>query len=87
MITDDAFFLEQALLSQTALCAEAPKELVKKRWQGWTEVRKINDVELKNFAQFLVDELEVMGSWAFAIEYIPMNPKQRNAIEKIILSV
>ncbi len=83
----DAFFLEQALLSQTALCAEAPKELVKKRWQGWTEVRKINDVELKNFAQFLVDELEVMGSWAFAIEYIPMNPKQRNAIEKIILSL
>ena len=83
----EAFFLEQALLSQTALCAEAPKELVKKRWQGWTEVRKINDVELKNFAQFLVDELEVMGSWAFAIEYIPMNPKQRNAIEKIILSV
>ena len=81
----DAFFLEQALLSQTSLYTEAPEELVQKRWQGWTEVRKINAIELKNYAQFLVDELSLLGAWSFAIEYIPMNPKQRDAIEKLIL--
>ena len=78
----EAYFLEQALLHRTSASSEAPKELFSNRWQGWTEIRKISIYELQNHAEFLVKEIDILNSWAFALEYIPMNPNQKKAIQE-----
>ena len=80
----EAFFLEKALLSRTSEFSEAPKELFR-RWQGWTEIRKIEEELVKDHAEFLVNELEIMDCWEFALEYIPMNPRQQSLIEEKLL--
>tara|TARA_Y100001978_G_scaffold6012_1_gene5012 strand:- start:132 stop:1952 length:1821 start_codon:yes stop_codon:yes gene_type:complete len=80
----EAFFLEKALLSRTSEFSEAPRELFR-QWEGWTEIRKIDAELVKAHAIFLVNELEIMNCWEFALEYIPMNPRQQSQIEEKFL--
>ena len=68
----------------TSEFSEAPKEFFR-QWEGWTEIRKIDAELVKAHAIFLVNELEIMNCWEFALEYIPMNPRQQYQIEEKFL--
>lgn len=72
-----ALFLEQAVLELTAEQADSPRELVDERWIGVTELLLIPQDELLGLIQWLLGELEELGVWRFAADYVPMTSDQK----------
>ena len=76
--------LEQALLNQTRTSATFPQELRKKRWGGYTEVRKMPDEDMIILAQNLVDRLHEIGCpYQFALENISMFRHHRKKCQEL----
>lgn len=71
----EAYFLEQAVLYATEDKADCPDEL--REWLGASEIRAMPAAELEPVALHMLQELEEMGVWAFAAEYVPMAASQR----------
>lgn len=74
---EEAFFVEQAILNQTANFGSRPEELVSIDWQGISELRCIEEEELNSIFEFLHSELENMGVWKFATVYVPMTKREK----------
>lgn len=72
----EAFFLEQALLELTKDKKQIPDDLVD--WIGASEIRAISAVEMVDLATKLQQEMEELGVWGFAAQYVPMTTAQRD---------
>ena len=66
----EAFFLEQALLHMTRDFAACPEELI--GWPGSSEVRALPATVLSGHAIWLLAQLEELGVWRFAAQFVPM---------------
>ena len=76
----DAFLVEEALLKITLNYQKYPRELYK--WAGYTEIRKCHPDFLTDTTQLLVDQLNDLGRWEFAANYVPMSTEQREECER-----
>ena len=79
-----AFFLEQALLSETlkiqkkaGIIDSCPLELIRSKWAGVTEVRKLEINQLKELTEKFHKEMKNLKIWKFAIKYIPMKETEK----------
>lgn len=72
-----ALFLEQAVLELTAEQADSPQDLVERQWVGVTELRLMPDHELQGLIEWLQREMEELGVWRFAADYVPMTGDQK----------
>ena len=76
----EAFFLEQALLHVTRDSAACPEEL--SGWPGSSEVREMPASDLSKHAIWLLGQLEELGVWRFAAQYVPMTNGERLQCEQ-----
>ena len=74
----DAWLIEQAVLCETRSHYECPAELAE--WAGHTELRKLEPEILFGYAIGFHNALQRMGREAFAIQYLPTTPKQREQL-------
>tara|TARA_Y100000589_G_scaffold247404_1_gene235365 strand:- start:43 stop:1587 length:1545 start_codon:yes stop_codon:yes gene_type:complete len=73
----EAYFIEQALLEITKDFADCPEELIKQKWVGVTEVRKMEIEYLENLFNEFKYKIKNMGIWLFAAEFVPMSLKEK----------
>ena len=71
-----AFFLEQAVLDQSIDYADCPQLLLDIEWEGNSEVRRMMENDLIEIVEYLLNELEELGIWQFALDYVPMTSYQ-----------
>jgi len=74
----EAYFFEQAVLRETSEYWFAPKELLNAGWQGCYELRKMDPAQLERIVMFYKEEIEELGMWRFAAEYVQMSEEQRH---------
>jgi len=74
---EEAFFIEQAILEETLDYADAPKELLRIKWSGFQEIRKMKEKHLVSIFEFYNQQLEELGIWEFASAYVPMTEPER----------
>ena len=73
----EAWLLEQAVLHETRLLTDCPRELQQRAWGGWTEVRRMETKAVFDLAVELEGHLREMGRERFAAQFVPMTPEQR----------
>ena len=62
----EAWLLEQAVLHETRLLTDCPRELQQRAWGGWTEVRRMEAKAVFDLAAELEEHLREMGRERFA---------------------
>ena len=78
----EAFYLEQAILKETAKFYNPPLEIVEHRdsrgarWGGVSELRKMKYEQLRPCLDFYISEMEDIGEHEFAIRYLPLTSMQ-----------
>lgn len=77
----EAWLIEQAVLRATSSSAECPRPLVERKWEGFTEVRRMDPAEVWQLALSLHDQLQEHGRYEFALRFLQLLPGQRAAIE------
>ena len=81
----EAWLIEQAVLNATRLMTGCPAELSDRKWEGYTEVRRMEPQAAFDMAIEFHDQLQELGRERFAIQHIPMTPGERNALERFAL--
>jgi hypothetical protein len=76
----EAWLLEQAVLRATRHAASCPNKLLESRWEGYTEVRKLEPDSLFSLAIELHAELQEMGREEFAVRHLVTTPVQRKSL-------
>lgn len=80
---EEAFFLESAVLNETISHFMCPTELESADWSGRTEVRLMEFEQMEQVVDFYNLELENLGMWNFAAEYVPMTSDQRKTCREL----
>lgn len=76
----DAWLIEQAVLHATKAAASCPAELRAVKWEGHTEVRKLDPAAVFDLAIQLHDHLQERGRVEFALQYLPLTQPDREAL-------
>jgi len=71
------YLMEQAILKATVNFAEYPEELILEDWQGINELRRVPLEDLIATFEFYSSELEDLGQWKFAVNYVSMTEGER----------
>jgi hypothetical protein len=77
----EAWLIEQAVLRATSTAAECPQPLAERKWEGYTEVRRMDLAEAWQLALNLHDQLQEHGRHEFALRFLQLLPSERSAIE------
>lgn len=72
----EMWLIEQAVLFETRNKMDCPSQL-EGQWLGWTEVRKMDEVDIVAVVDYMLQELDELGMWGFAAKYVPMTDHQR----------
>lgn len=81
----EAYFVENAILYETRIYHSVPNQLVQKGWSGWTELRQVDNNVLIERIQFLIDQIDELGLWNFALEFINLTDDQKKKINHKII--
>ena len=58
-------------------CLNCPEELIRSKWPGATEVRKLEINQLEELTEKFFKEMKIFKIWQFAIKYIPMKETEK----------
>ena len=58
-------------------CLNCPEELIRSKWPGATEVRKLEINQLEELTEKFFKEMKILKIWQFAIKYIPMKETEK----------
>ena len=59
-----------------------PEDIWDRGWDGATEVREMNPDQLIDVFEYFHDQLEELGVWRFADNYVPMTKEQQEECKR-----